>query len=118
MLSDTWLTALDLRLTSQLAFLTEADRLKSVVRGCRIADGSRRENAAEHSWHLTLFALILREWAAVGEVNTWRVVQMLILHDLVEIGCGDTPLFDAQGAFDQHEREQRAAYEICGPAPT
>jgi len=66
MTSDRWLAALDARLAQQLQFLLVADRLKSVLRGSRIADGSRRENTAEHSWHLALFSLGLREWA-VGE---------------------------------------------------
>jgi putative hydrolases of HD superfamily len=117
MISDAWLTDIDARLASQLAFLMEADRLKSVIRGCRIADGSRHENTAEHSWHLALFALVLREWA-IGEVNIWRVIQMLILHDLVEIESGDTPLFDTQGALDQSEREQLAADKIFGLLPS
>lgn len=116
MMSDAWRAGLDGRLARQLGFLLEADRLKSVIRGSRIADGSRRENTAEHSWHLALFALVLREWA-IGEVDAWRVVQMLILHDLVEIECGDTPLFDAAGAAAQDEREQGAAGKIFGLLP-
>ena len=116
MMSNAWRAGLDDRLTQQLGFLLEADRLKSVVRGSRIADGSRRENTAEHSWHVALFALVLREWA-VGEVDTWRVVRMLILHDLVEIECGDTPLFDSVGAATQDEREQAAADKFFGLLP-
>lgn len=116
MMSDAWRAALDGRLAQQLGFLLEADRLKSVVRGNRIADGSRRENTAEHSWHLALFALVLREWA-VGEVDAWRVVRMLVLHDLVEIECGDTPLYDAVGAATQDERERLAADKVFGLLP-
>ena len=116
MKSNAWLRDLDDRLARQLRFLIEADRLKGIVRGNRIADASRRENTAEHSWHLALFALVLREHA-VGEVDTWRVVQMLILHDLVEIECGDTPLFDARGALDQAERERAAAGKLFGLLP-
>ena len=116
MMSDRWRAGLDGRLAQQLGFLLEADRLKSVIRGSRIADGSRRENTAEHSWHLALFALVLREWAA-GEVDAWRVVRMLILHDLVEIECGDTPLFDAAGATTQDERERLAADKVFGLLP-
>ena len=115
-MSEGWLDRIEARLSSQLRFLIEADWLKSVVRGNRIADGSRRENTAEHSWHLALFALVLEEWAA-GKVDLWRVVQMLVLHDLVEIECGDTPLFDAQGAETQSEREQRAADKVFGLLP-
>lgn len=116
MMSDAWRAGLDGRLAQQLGFLLEADRLKSVIRGCRIADGSRRENTAEHSWHLALFALVLREWA-VGEVDNWRVVRMLVLHDLVEIECGDTPLYDAAGAATQAERERLAADAVFGLLP-
>lgn len=116
MRSSAWLDACDGRLAAQFRFLLEADRLKSVVRGSRIADASRRENTAEHSWHLALFAMVLREHA-VGPVDVWRVVQMLILHDLVEIEGGDTPLFDAAGALGQAERERQAADKIFGLLP-
>ena len=116
MMSDAWRAGLDRRLSQQLGFLLEADRLKSVNRGSRIADGSRRENTAEHSWHLALFALVLREWA-VDAVDAWRVVRMLILHDLVEIECGDTPLFDSAGAATQAERERLAADVVFGLLP-
>lgn len=116
MISNAWRDGLDGRLSQQLGFLLEADRLKSVIRGSRIVNGSRRENTAEHSWHLALFALVLQEWA-VGEVDPWRVVRMLILHDLVEIECGDTPLFDAVGAVTQDKREQVAADKVFGLLP-
>lgn len=110
------LPGLDARLARQLGFLMQADRLKGVIRGNRIADGSRRENTAEHSWHIALFALVLREWA-VGKVDVWRVVQMLLLHDLVELECGDTPLFDTAAAPTQAEREEAAADIIFGRLP-
>jgi len=116
MRSDAWLGELDPRLVRQLRFLMEADRLKGVIRGSRIADGSRRENTAEHSWHLALFALVLAEWAA-DEVDPFRVVRMLVLHDLVEIACGDTPVFDTSAAADQAERERLAADEVFGHLP-
>lgn len=79
-------------LDARMAFLLEADRLKSVVRATRLADGSRHENSAEHSWHLALFALTLAPHAPEG-VAIDRVIRMLILHDLVEIDAGDTPIF-------------------------
>jgi putative hydrolase of HD superfamily len=116
MQSEQWLGALDARLAGQLRFLLEADRLKAVIRGSRIADGSRRENSAEHSWHLALFALVLSEWAA-GDVDISRVVRMLLLHDLVEIECGDTPLFDAAGADGQRQREESAADVVFAHLP-
>jgi putative hydrolases of HD superfamily len=116
MKSSAWLGDVSERLAAQFRFLIEADRLKTVIRGSRIADASRRENTAEHSWHLALFAVVLSEHA-VGEVDVGRVVQMLLLHDLVEIECGDTPLFDAVGAETQAEREQVAADRIFGLLP-
>jgi putative hydrolases of HD superfamily len=110
------ISGLDEPLASQLQFLLEADRLKSVVRGNRIADGSRRENTAEHSWHIALFALVLASHAA-GPVDTSRVVSMLLIHDLVEIDCGDTPLFDEIGAATQADREAVAAKRLFGLLP-
>ena len=103
-----WLGQLSEPLSSQLRFLIEADRLKTVIRGSRITDGSRRENTAEHSWHIALFALVLAQHAALP-FDPFRVVSMLLIHDLVEIDCGDTPLFDEVGAMTQADREQVAA---------
>jgi putative hydrolase of HD superfamily len=84
------------RLRAQFAFLNEADRLKSVLRATTLVDGSRRENSGEHSWHLTLYAMILADQAAPG-VDINRVIRMLILHDLVEIDVGDVPIHSANG---------------------
>jgi putative hydrolase of HD superfamily len=116
MKSTVWLERTGGRLAAQFRFLMEADRLKTVIRGNRIADGSRRENTAEHSWHLALFAMVLSEHA-LETVDVWRVVQMLLLHDLVEIEAGDTPLYDAAGAVGQAEREQAAADILFGLLP-
>lgn len=116
MKSTAWLGGIDDRLRQQLVFLIEADRLKNVIRGNRISDGSRRENTAEHSWHLALFAMVLQEHA-VGPVNILRVVQMLLLHDLVEIECGDMPLFDPRRAT-QAEQERLAAEKLFGMLPS
>lgn len=96
-----------------MRFLVEGDRLKDVLRGSRIADGSRREDVAEHSWHLGLVAVTLSEWVA-HPIDCWRVARMLILHDIVEIDCGDTPLFDEAGAGTQGEREAEAARRLFG----
>lgn len=79
------------RLEAQIAFLREADKLKSVLRASKLIDGSRRENSAEHSWHIMLYALVLGEQAG-PDVNIDRVVKMLLLHDLVEIDAGDAPI--------------------------
>lgn len=81
----------------RLAFLAEADRLKGVERASRLIDQSRRENSAEHSWHVALSALVLAPLAGPG-VETGRVIRMLLIHDLVEIDVGDVPLHSAGGA--------------------
>lgn len=101
-------------LDARMAFLMEADRLKSVGRATRLADGSRHENSAEHSWHLALFALTLAPHAPEG-VSIDRVVRMLILHDLVEVDAGDAPFF-AQGE-GQEQAERAAADRIFGLLP-
>ena len=113
---SSWLDALEPRLASQLRFLIEADRLKSVVRACRISDGSRKENTAEHSWHIALFATVLAEHSS-EPIDVSAVVRMLIVHDLVEIEAGDVPLFSDAPPGDQSEREVRAAEKIFGLLP-
>lgn len=116
MRSSLWLTQLAPRLTKQINFVMEVDRLKAVLRGSRLADGTRHENTAEHSWHLTICALALKEYA-VAPIAIDRVVQMLIVHDIVEIDSGDTSLFDGDYAQTQKEREQHAADRIFGLLP-
>ncbi|MFW2542647.1 HD domain-containing protein [Primorskyibacter sp. 2E107] len=104
------------RLTAQMAFLMEADRLKSVVRATRLADGSRQENSAEHSWHAALFALTLAEHAP-KDIDTGKVVAMLLLHDLVEIDAGDAPVFGDHDAAAIEAQEQAAATRLFGMLP-
>jgi putative hydrolase of HD superfamily len=81
------------RVARQIAFLIEADKLKRVLRRTPLVDSSRRENAAEHSWHLLLVALVLGEHAR-GKVDLFTVLQMLVIHDLVEIDAGGTFAYD------------------------
>jgi len=104
------------RLTAQMEFLTEACRLKSVTRGTRLCDGSRHENSGEHSWHIALYALTLAEHAPDG-VTIARVIQMLLLHDLVEIDAGDAPIFGDHDAEEMAAREDAAASRIFGLLP-
>jgi len=108
------------RLDRQFAFLDEADRLKSVLRATTLNDASRRENSAEHSWHIALYALTLADHAPPG-VNIDRVVRMLLLHDLVEIDVGDTPIHSANGTAHGSTAlaaaEQQAAVRIFGLLP-
>ena len=108
------------RLKAQFAFLNEADRLKSVLRATTLVDGSRRENSGEHSWHLTLYAMVLADQAAPG-VDIARVIKMLILHDLVEIDVGDVPIHSAGGTAHAsaatRDAESRAADRLFGLLP-
>jgi putative hydrolases of HD superfamily len=95
-------------LDRQLRFLREADRLKSVLRQSHIIDGSRRENSAEHSWHLALMGLVLQEYAPAG-TDLSRVTGMLLVHDLVEIDAGDLFVYAGPRAQARQEAAERAA---------
>lgn len=104
------------RIAAQLAFLTEADKLKSTLRATTLCDGSRRENSGEHSWHIALYALVMAEHAT-RPVNINRVIQMLLIHDLVEIDAGDTPIHGAHDPAETARTEQAAADRIFGLLP-
>ena len=105
------------RLDSQLAFILELDKLKSILRQTPITGADRRrENDAEHSWHLATMATLLAEYAP-AEVDLLRVLRMLLIHDVVEIDAGDTFAYDVAGYSDKEERESRAADRIFGLLP-
>lgn len=106
-------------LSQRLDFLMEIDQLKSVVRRNFLADGSRRENTAEHSWHLVLFAMTLFEHSQNKDLDQLRVLKMCALHDLVEIYAGDTFLWDEKGNEGKYDREKAASIKLFGllPAP-
>jgi putative hydrolase of HD superfamily len=104
------------RLSEQLAFCLEIDRVKSVLRQNLIADGTRREGDAEHMWHLAVMAMVLSEHS--GEpVNPAKVISMVVVHDLVEIDAGDTFVYDDEARQDQAAREAMAAERIFGLLP-
>jgi putative hydrolase of HD superfamily len=103
-------------LEKQLNFLREIDRLKTVIRQSPLLDKSRKENSAEHSWHLAIYALVLNEYAN-GTVNTNRVIQMLLLHDIVEIDVGDFPIHGGSSSELQAEQESGAATRLFGLLP-
>lgn len=101
-------------LPAALAFLREADKLKSVLRQTRVTfDPERRENDAEHSWHLALMAVVLAGYAPPG-LNLLSVLRMILIHDLVEIDAGDTFLYDDVHAASKLERETAAASRLFG----
>ena len=104
------------RLEQQIAFLNEADKLKSTIRATGLCDNSRYENSAEHSWHLTLYALVLADQAG-PDVDLNLVIRMLILHDLVEIDAGDNPIFGDHDLLAMEAQEQLAADRIFGILP-
>lgn len=106
----------DRRLQQQLQFIVEIDKLKHVLRQTLLMDRSRRENDAEHSWHLAMMAIVLSEYADPA-VDISRVLKMVLIHDLVEIDAGDTFCYDAQGVLNQAEREQKAADRLFGLLP-
>jgi len=103
-------------LARRLRFALEADRLKAVLRRTRLVDGSRLENSAEHSWHVALLAVLLREAAPPG-VDHDRVVRMLLVHDLVEVDAGDTFCYDADANLGREARERAAAARLFGILP-
>ena len=103
-------------LDQRLAFLPEIDGLKSVVRQSPLLDRSRRENSAEHSWHLALYALLLHDLAG-RPVDPARVIRMLLVHDVVEVDVGDTPMHAGVPPAEQAEREARAAERLFGILP-
>ncbi|MGH3761261.1 HD domain-containing protein [Actinophytocola sp.] len=107
---------LDPRIAAQLTFLIEVDRLKTVLRQSPLVAAQRRENDAEHSWHLALMVILLAEHAD-EPVDVGHTVKLVVVHDLVEIYAGDTPLYDDVGARTQEERERAAADLLFGLLP-
>ena len=104
-------------IAAALAFFIEADRLKGVERQNRLADGSRRENTAEHSWHLGIAALVLAPFAS-EPLDLGVAVAMALVHDIVEIDAGDTFAYDeADGAATKQAREEAAADRLFGLLP-
>lgn len=104
------------RLNQQLLFTAEIDRMTDVLRQTLLISKSRRENDAEHSWHIAVMAMLFAEYAA-EPVDIGRVVQMCVVHDLVEIEAGDTFAYDAQGNLDKADREKEAADKLFAKLP-
>lgn len=105
------------RLEKQLRFLVEVDQMKNILRRTLLADGSRRENDAEHSWHFALMAMILSEYADLTQADLSRVLRMALVHDLIEVYAGDTFAYDKKGNEDKEERERKAADKLFGILP-
>ena len=105
------------RLRKQIQFILEIDKLKKIVRQTPLIDRSRKENDAEHSWHIALMAVLLIEHAEEKTIDILHVVTMLLVHDLVEIDAGDTFCYDEAGNVDKLERETKAADRIFNLLP-
>ena len=104
------------RLAQQMDFCREVDKEKEVFRQSFLCSGSRRENDAEHAWHMTLMAMILQEYSN-EDVDLLKVIEMLVIHDIVEIDAGDTYAYDVEGLKSQEDREKKAADRIFGMLP-
>ncbi|MBO4389315.1 MAG: HD domain-containing protein [Lachnospiraceae bacterium] len=104
------------RLDRQLKFSAEIDKMTGIFRRTLLVDGSRRENDAEHSWHIAMMAMLFEEYA-VEKVDVNRAVQMCVVHDLVEIYAGDTFAYNVKANEDKAEREQAAADQLFGQLP-
>lgn len=106
------------RLQEQLKFLQIIDKEKQVFRQTLLMDGSRCENDAEHSWHMAVCAMLLYEYCDERDLLSMeRVLRMVLLHDLVEIGAGDTYAYDAAGNQSKSRREQEAAEHLFSVLP-
>lgn len=104
------------RLRAQLEFIAEADKLKTILRASPLAAADRRENDAEHSWHLALMVLLLAEYAD-EPIDVGHAIKLVIIHDMVEIYAGDSPVFDPAAIVDQVEREIAAAERLFTMLP-
>jgi len=104
------------RFEKQVAFILEADKEKNILRQTHLTGHGRRENDAEHAWHMAMMIYLLREYAN-EEIDVARAMMMALIHDIVEIDAGDTYAYDAEGAKTQKEREEKAADRIFGLLP-
>lgn len=104
------------RFQKQLDFILEADKEKNILRHNHISGHGRRENDAEHAWHMAIMIYLLKEYAN-KEIDLAKTMMMALIHDVVEIDAGDTFAFDTEGLKTQQEREEKAADRIFGLLP-
>lgn len=107
---------MDERLQKQLAFALEIDKEKNILRQTHLSGHGRRENDAEHAWHMAIMAYLLKEYAN-EEVDIAKVMLMCLIHDIVEIDAGDTYAYDAEGLKTQKAREDAAKERIFSLLP-
>ncbi|WP_092478275.1 HD domain-containing protein [[Clostridium] polysaccharolyticum] len=104
------------RLKKQFEFIKEIDKEKFIGRQTYLTDAKRKENDAEHAWHMAIMAVLLSEYAN-EEIDVLKTITMLLIHDIVEIDAGDTYAYDEAGLETQREREEKAADRIFGLLP-
>lgn len=104
------------RLEKQLRFILELDKMKNLYRQTYVLHENRKENDAEHSWHIAVMAILLSEYAN-SDIDIPKVIKMLLLHDVVEIDARDTYCYDDEGNATKAEREEKAAQRIFGLLP-
>jgi putative hydrolase of HD superfamily len=104
------------RLLKQVAFIKEIDKLKYIQRKTKLFDSDRRENDAEHSWHLAMMTIILAEHSN-KPVDVLKVLKMVLIHDIVEIDAGDTFIYDTTKSHSNTDEELIAAKRIFGILP-
>ncbi|WP_303798573.1 HD family hydrolase [Ruminococcus flavefaciens] len=107
---------MDDRLRKQLDFMLELDKMKNLYRQTYVLCEDRKENDAEHSWHLAILAMMLSEYSN-EPVDVLHVIKMVLVHDVVEIDAGDTYCYDSEGYKSKAEREEKAAQRIFGLLP-
>lgn len=104
------------RLDAQLKFTAIIDKMTSVMRRTQLLDMSRSENDAEHSWHISVMAMLFQEYA-IEKPDVNRAIQMALVHDLIEIYAGDTFAYDVEGYQDKEAREKAAADRLFAELP-
>ena len=104
------------RFQKQLDFILEADKEKNILRQTHLSGHGRRENDAEHAWHMAIMIYLLKEYAN-EEIDVAKAMMMALIHDIVEIDAGDTYAYDTKGLETQKEREEKAAERIFGMLP-
>lgn len=104
------------RLEKQIDFILEADKEKNIIRQTHLSENGRRENDAEHAWHMAIMVYLLKEYAN-EEIDAAKAMMMALIHDIVEIDAGDTYAYDPKGLETQKMREEQAAERIFGLLP-
>ena len=108
---------MDKRIEDQIDFIREVDKTKGIFRVTYAVEPGRRENDAEHAWHLAMMTMLLKEYSNT-EINVERVMKMVIIHDLVEIDAGDTYAYDEEANKTKRQRELKAAERIFNLLPS